>query len=249
MFPMPSPAWRDLLTGDWSYHPAADCPGGEVGLWDGGAPPPLRPHFHDQDQMTLIIEGTRHFLVAGKGVTLSAGEALLFPAGTLHQALAGPRARCVNLYRLASTGSTAPRARERRRTRLLALGSATAAATEEGRSREGYSRSFRRENGASPRFFSIADRLSHARALLRDGCPVVDAALESGFSDQSHLGRLFRQAFGTTPARYRRSHSFQTRPESPDILLAAKEAWEACGSDGPVTACHIFRIGHRPPGT
>lgn len=49
-------------------------------------------------------------------------------------------------------------------------------------------------------------RLARAQELLRDShLPLAEVALASGFSDQSHLTRHFRLAFGVTPARYRRS--------------------------------------------
>jgi AraC-like DNA-binding protein len=37
--------------------------------------------------------------------------------------------------------------------------------------------------------------------------PVVDIAVAAGFFDQSHFTRCFKQMVGTTPARFRQSHS------------------------------------------
>jgi len=48
-------------------------------------------------------------------------------------------------------------------------------------------------------------RLDFAReALLDPGAPISGIAFRAGFSDQSHLTRLFRGRFGVTPADYRR---------------------------------------------
>ncbi|MDZ4200376.1 MAG: helix-turn-helix domain-containing protein [Kiritimatiellia bacterium] len=48
-------------------------------------------------------------------------------------------------------------------------------------------------------------RIEHARRLLDEGVLNGAAiAAESGFHDQSHLTRTFREFFGTTPGRYRR---------------------------------------------
>lgn len=48
-------------------------------------------------------------------------------------------------------------------------------------------------------------RVEHARRALAESTrPVSDIALACGFFDQSHLSRVFREATGTTPARYRR---------------------------------------------
>ncbi|MBY6265691.1 helix-turn-helix domain-containing protein [Azospirillum sp. 412522] len=74
-----------------------------------------------------------------------------------------------------------------------------------GMSREGFSRRFRRLHGMPPQEFRLSGRLNEARRLLRVGQPLADVAAEAGFSDQSHLGRCFRRAFGVTPGQYRRS--------------------------------------------
>ena len=76
-----------------------------------------------------------------------------------------------------------------------------------GMSREGFSRRFRRLHGMPPQMFRLSGRLNEARRLLRVGQPLADVAAETGFSDQSHLGRCFRRAFGVTPGQYRRGVS------------------------------------------
>jgi transcriptional regulator GlxA family with amidase domain len=84
-------------------------------------------------------------------------------------------------------------------------------------SREGFSRMFARRHGMPPHAFWLMARLNHARGLLRAGEDIAGVAAETGFADQSHLGRWFRRAFGVTPGRYRSgwpplSQTFQTRP-------------------------------------
>lgn len=74
-----------------------------------------------------------------------------------------------------------------------------------GMSREGFSRRFRKQHGVPPQLFRLSERLNEARRLLRAGEPVAAVAAEAGFSDQSHLGRCFRRAFGVTPGHYRRN--------------------------------------------
>lgn len=74
-----------------------------------------------------------------------------------------------------------------------------------GMSREGFSRRFRRLHGMPPQMFRLSGKLNEARRLLRVGDSVAAVAAETGFSDQSHLGRCFRRAFGVTPGHYRRS--------------------------------------------
>ena len=46
-------------------------------------------------------------------------------------------------------------------------------------------------------------RLDWARAKLRWNRSLADVALTAGFADQAHLSRMFKYAFGVTPARYR----------------------------------------------
>jgi AraC-like DNA-binding protein len=96
--------------------------------------------------------------------------------------------------------------------RLVALGTVQSSprgrvgrtAARAGMSRECFTRRFTRDHdGMPPQAFWLAIRLNRARSLLRIGTPIATAAAEAGFADQSHLGRLFRRAFGTTPGRYR----------------------------------------------
>lgn len=64
-------------------------------------------------------------------------------------------------------------------------------------------RRFRRELGVTPHAFLVSLRVAHARRLLGVGTPISDAAVATGFSDQSHLHRNFRDRLGLTPGRYR----------------------------------------------
>jgi AraC-like DNA-binding protein/mannose-6-phosphate isomerase-like protein (cupin superfamily) len=89
------------------------------------------------------------------------------------------------------------------------------AAARAGMSREGFSRMFARLHGMPPHAFWLMGRLNHARELLRAGDAIAEVAAETGFTDQSHLGRWFRRAFGVSPGRYcsgwRWSQTCQTR--------------------------------------
>jgi len=64
-------------------------------------------------------------------------------------------------------------------------------------------RLFRRETGMTPHAYLMECRLNHARSRLSGKNAITDIALESGFTDQSHLTRRFHARFGLTPGRYR----------------------------------------------
>src|SRR5262249_13680790 len=71
-----------------------------------------------------------------------------------------------------------------------------------GLSRYELARQFRVAYGTSPYRYSLMRRLDFARAQLGAGAAVADLALAAGFADQAHFTRMFRSAFGVTPARY-----------------------------------------------
>jgi AraC-like DNA-binding protein len=47
-------------------------------------------------------------------------------------------------------------------------------------------------------------RIARAKELLAIGVPLVDAARSTGFGDQSHFTRRFKQVVGLPPGRYAR---------------------------------------------
>jgi AraC family transcriptional regulator len=67
-------------------------------------------------------------------------------------------------------------------------------------------RKFRTEFGCPPHAYVMRRRIEHAkRQLARRDIPLKIVAANCGFSDQSHMTRLFRRLLGTTPAEYRNS--------------------------------------------
>jgi AraC-like DNA-binding protein len=63
-------------------------------------------------------------------------------------------------------------------------------------------RLFRRLYGVPPHRFQIGQRVVLARRLLEQGASPSDAAIQTGFYDQSHLHRHFTPRLGLTPRRY-----------------------------------------------
>jgi AraC family transcriptional regulator len=69
-------------------------------------------------------------------------------------------------------------------------------------------RAFKAAIGQSPHRYVLARRIERAKELLRNTeLPVVDVALSSGFSSQSHLSYWFQRFLGVSPAAYRQHRS------------------------------------------
>lgn len=63
-------------------------------------------------------------------------------------------------------------------------------------------RVFRRATGMTPHAYQVQIRVRQARTLLLAGCPIAQAAAETGFWDQAHLTRHFTRTVGLSPGRY-----------------------------------------------
>jgi AraC-like DNA-binding protein len=63
-------------------------------------------------------------------------------------------------------------------------------------------RAFARATGLTPHAYILQRRVELARRLVDAGEPLADAAIASGFSDQSHMTRAFASRFGLTPGAY-----------------------------------------------
>ena len=89
----------------------------------------------------------------------------------------------------------------------------TSLAHRAGLRRESFSRAFRRTAGLPPTAWLHCLRLEKARALLRQGKSIAEAALAAGYADQSHFHRMFVKFYSVTPGCYQRGrlHSYNTR--------------------------------------
>lgn len=63
-------------------------------------------------------------------------------------------------------------------------------------------RVFRAEVGMPPYVYLENVRVRHAQKLIEEGKPLVDVAMASGFSSQSHMTRHFKRTIGATPGQY-----------------------------------------------
>ncbi|MHA7666937.1 helix-turn-helix domain-containing protein [Mycolicibacterium sp. HS_4_1] len=71
-------------------------------------------------------------------------------------------------------------------------------------SRFHFARRFRQSTGTSPHDFVLRQRVERAKMLVtRTSAPLLDIATRCGFSDQSHMTRVFNRYVGMTPGQYR----------------------------------------------
>ena len=63
---------------------------------------------------------------------------------------------------------------------------------------------FKRDVGLSPDQYQAYLRVHKAKDLLTKGMSIVQTALEVGFSDQSHLNRVFKKYVQVTPGRFQK---------------------------------------------
>lgn len=75
-------------------------------------------------------------------------------------------------------------------------------AAEVGWSRRHLATRFREATGLPPKALARLIRIEHAAQRLRKGTPLADIAYESGYADQSHFNRDFRELVGCTPTQF-----------------------------------------------
>lgn len=75
-----------------------------------------------------------------------------------------------------------------------------------GRDRWSLSRDFRLLFGTSPYRYLTMRRLDLVKTMMMHGQSLANAALDAGFTDQSHMSRHFSKTFGLTPLRWLNMH-------------------------------------------
>lgn len=71
-------------------------------------------------------------------------------------------------------------------------------------SRSTLARLFNKHLHTSPNYYIETKKLAHARILLKQGKSVMEACLNSGFSDCANFIRLFKNRFNITPNKYKK---------------------------------------------
>lgn len=95
--------------------------------------------------------------------------------------------------------------RERLGEELVQPPSLAELATMTGLSRYQVLRRFEKAYGLPPHAWLLQQRAERARSLIAQGFGLSEAAAASGFSDQSHMTRVFARHFGFTPGAWRRA--------------------------------------------
>lgn len=64
-------------------------------------------------------------------------------------------------------------------------------------------RAFKQHFGLTPHAYLINQRIQMGQKALKQGHPIVEAALNAGFNDQPHFQRTFKRLVAATPNQYR----------------------------------------------
>lgn len=64
-------------------------------------------------------------------------------------------------------------------------------------------RAFKQHFGLTPHAYLINQRIQMGQTALKQGRPIVEAALNAGFNDQPHFQRTFKRLVAATPNQYR----------------------------------------------
>jgi len=174
----------------------------------------FRPHFHAGDEVVQILAGRARLRLPDTCRDVMAGDIVTVPAGVIHrfEPVDGSGWAFRSRFAPAATRSVSTDASLRKlptRVRALldersSLHTDVAAIAQACAVSAGHlARAFRREIGTSLHNFHVLLALHGAKALLREGVPIVVAALDAGFCDQAHLNREFVRTFGMTPAAFR----------------------------------------------
>ena len=97
------------------------------------------------------------------------------------------------------------RAREILADRLAQPPSLSELAAASGLSKYQLLRRFKEVHGVTPFAWLLQQRTEVARGLVRQGAALTEAAMATGFADQSHMTRAFVRHFGYTPGAWQRA--------------------------------------------
>jgi AraC-like DNA-binding protein len=186
-----------------------------AGVWDR---PTVTGHYGEQAGYQLyldVIDARRLLGVPGTELAnrLVPLEAVLGSFATeLQERLADAKdandrhviAQDLLTARLSEQPSTTPEIHHALNRLRATRGAATieAIASEIGWSRRHLATRFREATGLPPKALARLIRIERAAQRVREGTPLSDIAYESGYADQSHFNRDFRELVGCTPTQF-----------------------------------------------
>jgi AraC-like DNA-binding protein len=102
---------------------------------------------------------------------------------------------------------------------------------------------FRKRTGETPHACLVRYRVEKAKQLLGGSMSLADVALSCGFSDQSHLTRVFRRYAGVGPGEWRRERRDARDPAHPPMLTRVSQARTSSPSARSPTAITPESLG------
>ena len=178
----------------------------------------FRPHFHAGDEIVRLLAGRARLRLQSSCREVVEGETVVVPAGMVHRfepvddegwAFASEFVlRPANTPSAGSAGAPAADGLVKQAMRRLAdrhsLETDVDSIARDCAVSAGHlARAFRRATGTSLHNFHVLLAVHKAKARLREGAPLTEAALDGGFYDQAHLTREFVRTFGMTPGTFR----------------------------------------------
>jgi AraC-like DNA-binding protein/mannose-6-phosphate isomerase-like protein (cupin superfamily) len=178
----------------------------------------FRPHFHAGDEIVRLLAGRARLRLRTTCREIAEGETVVVPAGMVHRFEPlddkGWAFTSEFVLRPANTPSAgspdAPAGDELAKRAMMRLAHRRTLQTDVDSiardcavSAGHLARAFRRVTGTSLHNFHVLLALHKAKAQLKEGALLVDAAVDSGFYDQAHLTREFVRTFGMTPGTFR----------------------------------------------
>jgi AraC-like DNA-binding protein len=159
-------------------------------------------HSHDQLGIGVMLSGA-HRSWSGVGhVEAQSGDIIMVNPGEMHDGMPTLRRHGLRPPPRSESSPSVRKALARLDGDPASPIGLTELAELAGVSRFQLLRGFAREVGTTPHAYLMQRRIQSARRLLVAGRPIVEAAIEAGFADQSHLTRAFVRQFGITPGRY-----------------------------------------------
>lgn len=149
------------------------------------------------DDAACYLRPLHEWIMSGS-CEFSKDENLLFLISLLIQRYGQPFERCVSECRAEIEKACA--FMERNYARRIGLDQICLCA---GLSKSALLRAFAKSKGVTPYSYLENIRIGKAKALLEQGVAPTEAALRTGFSDQSHFTHYFKRFIGLAPGAYR----------------------------------------------